>query len=118
MNIVEYVQSNAGLMGTVFVAVFVIDYFANVMSSSSRFNSAITTAVILVAVIAATLFAMGEEILWQPLALAAALMFAVAYLGNVLTFSSSVVNALVTAVIFMVPFILGMMYLTTGSLPW
>ncbi len=118
MDIVGFAQANSALLSTVFAAVFVIDYFANVMTFNSRFSSAIVTGVILMAVLAGTLFAIGEDIAWQPLALAGALMFSVAYLGNLLTFSSKVINAFITAVIFMIPFIAGMMYLTTGSLPY
>lgn len=118
MDIVTFVQANSALLGAVFAAVFVIDYFANVMTFNSRFSSAIVTAIVLIAFVAGVLFALGDDIEWQPLALAGALMFAVAYLGNLLSFSSKVVNAFVTAVIFMVPFIVGMMYLTSGSLPY
>ena len=80
--------------------------------------SALVTAISLMVILAATLFAMREDIAWQPLALAGVLMFVIAYLGNLLTFSSRFINALVTAVIFMIPFVIGLMYLTTGSLPW
>lgn len=118
MDILEFAQNHAALLSATFVAVFVIDYFANVVSFGNRLGSAIVTALALMAVLAGTLFAMGEDIAWEPLGLAGALMFAVAYLGNVLTFSSKAVNALVTAVIFMIPFVLGLMYLTTGSLPY
>lgn len=118
MNIVDFAQSNAALLAATFVAAFVIDYFANVMSFSSRFKSALVTAIALMVILAITLFAMREDIAWQPLALAGGLMFAIAYLGNLLTFSSKVINALVTAVIFVILFGIGLMYLTTGSLPW
>jgi len=118
MDILDYVQNNAALLAATFVAVFVIDYFANVVSFGNRFTSAIVTALALVAVLAGTLFGMGEAISWEPLALAGALMFVVAFLGNLLTFSSKVVNALVTAVIFLIPFTIGLMYLSTGSLPY
>ncbi|MBU1210075.1 MAG: hypothetical protein KJ587_02240 [Alphaproteobacteria bacterium] len=118
MNIIEFAEAHAALLTATFVAVFVIDYFANVVSFGNRLGSAIVTALALMAVLAGTLFAIAEDIAWEPLALAGALMFAVAYLGNVLTFSNKVINALLTAVIFLIPFILGLMYLTTGSLPY
>lgn len=118
MTFIDFVQVNSALLGAVFAAVFVIDYFANVMSFGSRFKSAIVTALIMMAVLAGTLFVLAEDIAWEPLALSGALMFAVAYFGNLLTFSSKVINAFLTAVIFMIPFTIGMMYLTTGSLPY
>ncbi|KUO56554.1 MAG: hypothetical protein APF80_06730 [Alphaproteobacteria bacterium BRH_c36] len=118
MDILEFAQANAALLTATCVAVFVIDYFANAVSFGNRLGSAIVTALALMVVLAGTLFAMGEDIAWEPLALAGALMFAVAYLGNVLTFSSKVINALVTALIFLIPFTLGLMYLTTNSLPY
>lgn len=111
MIIEDFLTRMAPILATTFVAVFLIDYVANLISFGNRFISAIVTALVLMAILSGGLFAMGEDIALEPLLMAGGLMFVVALLGNLLSFRNRFLNALLTAVIFMIPYALGLYFL-------
>ena len=113
MDFMDFVQLNVAVLAAAFIGTFLIDYFANVLSFENRFISALVTALLLMVVIAGTLLLTGDEVSAPPLLMAGALMFVVAFAGNVLSFGSRFMNAFVTAIIFMIPFTLGL-YLILG----
>ena len=86
-------------------AVFVGDLIANMISFSNRLMNAIVLAVIA----GAFVLGFGHLVdqrplgeLLQPAGMVAALGFVVGYLGNLLAFGNRFVNALVTALVFLV----------------
>ncbi len=113
MDFSTFIELNAAILFVAFIAAFVIDYIANLLSFSSRWISALVTAVLLVAALVVTLLMNREDLALAPLALAGGLMFVVALAGNMLTFGNRFLNALVTAVIFMIPFAIGL-YILAG----
>lgn len=113
MEFSTFLETNAAILIVAFLAAFIIDYMANLMSFSSRWASAAVTAVLLVAALVFTLVMNREDIAVQPLALAGGLMFVVALAGNMLHFGNRFLNAFLTAVIFMIPFAIGL-YVLAG----
>jgi len=99
------------------VVVFVVDLIGNMISFSNRVVNALVTALVF-AVIFGTLFGLAFSDGWKPTALfmpanlawlepvliSSGIVFVVGLIGNLLSFSSRVVNALVTAVVFAVIF--------------
>jgi hypothetical protein len=92
--------------------VFVVGLIGNILSFSSRFMNALVTAIIF-ALLSGVLFYMmfkdsiprtiaaPADLAWlEPVIIAAAIVFVVDLIGNMLSFSNRFVNALVTALIF------------------
>lgn len=111
MQIFDFAADQAPTLVTIFIAVFVIDYIANLISFGNRIVSALVTALVLMVVQAVLLVVLGERVEFPLLLTAGGVMFVIALLGNVLTFRNRIVNALVTAVIFLIPFTLAYYYL-------
>ncbi len=111
MDFMDFVQANWAVLTSAFIGAFVIDYFANILSFENRFVSAVVTGLLLIVVIWGTLILIGDDVVMQPLLMAGVLMFLVALLGNILTFGNRFMNALVTAIIFIIPFALGLHYI-------
>ncbi|MEQ1578865.1 MAG: hypothetical protein ABL894_14605 [Hyphomicrobium sp.] len=92
--------------------VFVVGLIGNILSFSSRFMNALVTAVIFALLSGALFFMMFKDsipktiavpadLAWlEPVLVASAIVFVVDLIGNMLSFSNRVVNALVTAVVF------------------
>jgi uncharacterized membrane protein YadS len=97
--------------------VFVVGLIGNALSFSNRFLNALVTAIVF-AVIFGVLYHLSKaevppspveflpaDYAWlQPVLLAAAVVFVVDLIGNILSFSNRFVNALVTAIVFAVIF--------------
>lgn len=97
--------------------VFVIGLIGNVLSFSNRFVNALVTAIVF-AVVFGVLYHLSHaevppspieflpaDYKWlQPVLIAAAVVFVVDLIGNILSFSNRFVNALVTAIVFLVIF--------------
>jgi hypothetical protein len=97
--------------------VFVIGLIGNALSFSNRFVNALVTAIVF-AVIFGVLYHLSQaevppspveflpaDYKWlQPVLIAAAVVFVVDLIGNFLSFSNRFVNALVTAIVFLVIF--------------
>jgi hypothetical protein len=92
--------------------VFVVGLIGNILSFNSRFMNALVTAIIF-ALLSGVLFYMmfkdsiprtiaaPADLAWlEPVLVAAAIVFVVDLIGNMLSFSNRFVNALVTALIF------------------
>lgn len=92
--------------------VFVVGLIGNILSFSSRFMNALVTAIIF-GLLSAVLFffmfkgnvpktiAVPADLAWlEPVIVAAAIVFVVDLIGNMLSFSNRFVNAVVTAVLF------------------
>jgi hypothetical protein len=105
------------------IIVFVIDLLGNTLAFGGRLVNAFATAAIFFVVFAIlTYFGFGKMefatdaaeipsrflpggIMWlEPVIIATVVVFAVGFLGNVLAFDDRIMNALVTAVIFLVIF--------------
>ena len=110
MDFMDLIQANWAVLTTAFLGAFIIDYFANILSFENRFVSAVVTGLLLIVIIWGTLILIGDDVAMQPLMMAGALMFVVALLGNILSFGNRFTNALVTAIIFIIPFALGLYY--------
>ena len=95
------------------IVVFVVGLIGNVLSFSNRFGNALVTAIVFAAIFgglaylskgeapAAPAHFLPAEYAWLEIVLiASGVVFVVDLIGNVLSFSSRVVNALVTAVVF------------------
>lgn len=91
--------------------VFVVALIGNVLSFSSRVGNAFLTAVIFAAIFGALAFVSkvnappphflpGEYAVAELVLIAAAIVFVVDLLGNLLSFSNRFVSALVTAIVF------------------
>ncbi|WP_439541014.1 hypothetical protein [Hyphomicrobium sp.] len=91
--------------------VFVVALIGNVLSFSSRFGNAFLTAVIFAAIFGVLAFVSkvnappphflpGEYAVAELVLIAAAIVFVVDLLGNLLSFSNRFVSALVTAIVF------------------
>jgi hypothetical protein len=86
--------------------VFVLAYFANLISFGGRFTNALVTAIIAAIAAAALIFVVfGESTLatedsWRVIAVVAAAVFVADLIANILTFSSRFLNAIVTAAVF------------------
>ncbi|MDX2288294.1 MAG: hypothetical protein NW217_05670 [Hyphomicrobiaceae bacterium] len=89
-------------VGVAAIAVFIIDYFANLLAFGNRFINAIASAVVLMVALAGALYLRGLPI--EPevggLAAAGAIMFVIGWIGNMIAFSGRFTNALVTALLF------------------
>lgn len=106
---------------------FVIAYIGNLISFSNRFANALVTAVVFALIYAGLYYvidqamlppevrAMSQETWLRMIAMSAAVVFVLDLLANVLSFSSRLGNALVTAVLFAV--LLGVLVYTTGGIP-
>lgn len=95
------------------IVVFVIGLVGNILSFSSRFGNALVTAILFAVVFGALFYTtqadvrapqpqfLPAEYAWAEYVLfGAAIVFVVDLIGNALSFSSRVVNALVTAIVF------------------
>ena len=93
--------------------VFVVGLIGNVLSFSNRFVNALVTAIVFAVIFGVLIFLskaqapaspvefLPAEYSWlQPVLIAAAVVFVVDLIGNVLSFSNRFVNALVTALVF------------------
>ena len=91
--------------------VFVVALIGNVLSFSSRFGNAFLTSVIFAAIFGVLAFVSkvnappphflpGEYAVAELVLIAAAIVFVVDLLGNLLSFSNRFVSALVTAIVF------------------
>ncbi|MGE0024011.1 MAG: hypothetical protein AB7S70_10320 [Hyphomicrobium sp.] len=97
--------------------VFVIGLIGNVLSFSNRFVNALVTAIVFAVVFGVLYHLTRAEVppvpveflpadyAWlQPVLIAAGVVFVVDLIGNFLSFSNRFVNALVTAIVFLVVF--------------
>lgn len=97
--------------------VFVIGLIGNLLSFSNRFVNALVTAIVFAVVFGALYHLSHAEVppspieflpadyKWlQPVLIAAAVVFVVDLIGNILSFSNRFVNALVTALVFLAIF--------------
>ena len=97
--------------------VFFIGLIGNILSFSNRFVNALVTAIVFAVVFGGLYYGTGapapaspveflpDAYKWlQPVLIAAAVVFVVDLIGNLLSFSSRFVNALVTAIVFLVIF--------------
>ena len=106
---------------------FVIAYIGNLISFSNRFANALVTAVVFALIYAGLYYvidqamlppevrAMSQETWLRMILMTAAVVFVLDLLANVLSFSSRLGNALVTALLFAV--LLGVLVYTTGGIP-
>ncbi len=106
---------------------FVIAYIGNLISFSNRFANALVTAVVFALIYAGLYYvidqamlppevrAMSQETWLRMILMSAAVVFVLDLLANVLSFSSRLGNALVTALLFAV--LLGVLVYTTGGIP-
>lgn len=106
---------------------FVIAYIGNLISFSNRFANALVTAVVFALIYAGLYYvidqamlppevrAMSQETWLRMILMSAAVVFVLDLLANVLSFSSRLGNALVTALLFAV--LLGVLVYTTGGMP-
>ncbi|WP_291177969.1 hypothetical protein [Hyphomicrobium sp.] len=97
--------------------VFVVGLIGNVLSFSNRFVNALVTAIVFAVIFGALTYVARTEVpaspveflpadfAWlQPVLIAAAVVFVIDLIGNLLSFSSRFVNALVTAIVFLIIF--------------
>lgn len=97
--------------------VFVVGLIGNVLSFSNRFVNALVTAIVFAVIFGALSFVAKTEAppspveflpadySWlQPVLIAAAVVFVIDLIGNILSFSNRFVNALVTAIVFLLIF--------------
>ena len=97
--------------------VFIVGLIGNVLSFSNRFVNALVTAVVFAVIFGVLSFLVRSEApaspapflpaeySWlEPVLVAAAVVFVIDLIGNILSFSNRVVNALVTAIVFAVVF--------------
>lgn len=97
--------------------VFVVGLIGNVLSFSNRFVNALVTAIVYGAIFAGAIVGahvqapaspvhyLPGEYAWLELVLiSAAIVFVIDLIGNTLSFSNRVVNALVTAIVFAIIF--------------
>jgi hypothetical protein len=110
--------------------VFVIGLIGNILAFGNRFVNALVTA-LLVAIVGGALnyhffgdsapktIALDQALAWlEPVLVAAAVVFVLDLIGNMLTFESRVGNALATAVVFAIIFgTLSYVAYKDGSLP-
>jgi hypothetical protein len=106
---------------------FVIAYIGNLISFSNRFANALVTAIVFALIYAGLYYAidqamlppevraMSQETWLRMILMSAAVVFVLDLLANVLSFSSRLGNALVTALLFAV--LLGVLVYTTGGIP-
>lgn len=111
MDIATFLEANASILIAAFIAAFLIDFLANLISFGNRWVSALVTSLLLVAALVFVLVMNRDDIAVQPLAMAGGVMFVVALLGNYFSFSNRFLNALVTAVLFLIPFSIGLFLL-------
>ncbi len=109
MALVTKILAGAGV-------VFVIAYVGNLISFSSRFVNALVTALVFAVVYGGLYFlvdrsmlppelqAISQETYFRMIAISAGLVFVLDVVANVFSFSSRLVNALVTAALFAVLF--------------
>jgi uncharacterized membrane protein len=97
--------------------VFVIGLIGNILSFSNRFVNALVTAIVFAVVFGVLSYLvraeaptspapfLPAEYSWlEPVLVAAAVVFVVDLIGNILSFSNRFVNALVTAIVFAIIF--------------
>jgi hypothetical protein len=102
---------------TATIVIFVVGLIGNALSFSNRFVNALVTAIVFAAIFGGLAFLskgdvptttahfLPPELAWLELVLiAAGVVFFVDLIGNMLSFSSRFVNALVTAIVFAVIF--------------
>ena len=105
---------------------FAIAYLGNALSFSNRFVNALVTAVIFFVIYAILAYTVDKTLLppelqevretWlQMILMAAALVFVLDLVANLISFSNRLVSALVTAVLFAALFGLGIYF--TGGVP-
>lgn len=111
------------------VVVFVIGLVGNMLAFGNRFVNALVTAILVAIVGGALIFnfggpppktiAFGEAVAWlEPALIAAAVVFVLDLIGNMLSFESRVGNALATAVVFAIVFgVLSFVAYKDGSIP-
>lgn len=110
--------------------VFVIGLVGNMIAFGNRFVNALVTA-LLVAIIGGALnyhffgdtapktIALDQALAWlEPVLVAAAVVFVIDLIGNMLSFNSRIANALVTAIVFTIVFgTLSYVAYKDGSMP-
>lgn len=106
---------------------FVIGYIGNLLSFSNRFVNAFVTAVVFAIIYAGLYYVidramlpedirnMSQETWLRMIAYSAALVFVLDLIANMISFSSRLGNAAVTALLFAV--LLGVLMYSTGGLP-
>lgn len=107
----EYQYFEPTLIAT--AVVFVVGFIGNALSFSNRFVNALVTAIVFAAIFGGLAFLskgdaptttahfLPAEYAWLELVLiAAGVVFVVDLIGNMLSFSSRFVNAIVTAIVF------------------
>jgi hypothetical protein len=92
--------------------VFVVGLIGNILSFGSRFTNALVTAIVFAIIFGVLAFlafregasptlAMPADFAWlEPVLVAAAVVFVVDLIGNMLSFNNRFVNAIVTSVVF------------------
>ena len=111
----EYSWLEPVLMGG--AVVFVVGLIGNVLSFSNRFVNALVTAIVFAAIFAGLIHFTKAPVApspisflpapyhWlEPVLLGAAVVFVVDLIGNILSFSSRFINAIVTALVFIAIF--------------
>ena len=117
----EYIWLEPVLVAAIIV--FAVDLIGNSLAYSGRFVNAITTAAVFFVIFAAlAYFGLGklevstdaveipslflpEDYLWlEPVVIATAIVFVVSLVGNLMSFDNRFVNAVVTAILFLVVF--------------
>ena len=97
--------------------VFVVGLIGNVLSFSNRFLNALVTAIVFAVIFgvlsyvakteapASPIDFLPSDYSWlQPVLIAAGVVFVIDLIGNILSFSNRFVNALVTAIVFLLIF--------------
>lgn len=105
------------------IVVFAVDLIGNSIAYSGRLANAFTTAIVFFVIFAAlAYFGLGKlelstdaveiptlflppDYLWlEPVVIATAIVFAVGFVGNILSFENRFMNAVVTAILFLAVF--------------
>lgn len=105
------------------IVVFAVDLIGNSIAYSGRLANAFTTAIVFFVIFAAlayfglgklelstdaveipTLFLPSDYLWLEPVVIATAIVFAVGFVGNILSFENRFMNAVVTAFIFLAVF--------------
>jgi len=111
----EYAWAEPVLLAA--VVVFVVGLIGNLLSFSNRFMNALVTAIVFIAIYVGLILGTHSEAppspvdflpsayAWlEPVLIAAAVLFVIDLIGNMLSFSSRFVNAIVSAIVFAVVF--------------
>ena len=109
------------------VILFVIGYLGNVIAFGGRFVNALVTAILFAIVYGVVFYLAGQSGIATPISsmsieeqvkiigVAAAVVFVIDLIANMLSFSSRFMNALMTAIVFLVVY--GVMLYATGGIP-